>query len=303
MQRVSGDCNRLGIKETELNEMHTPKGEVRYLLAYGDDDFYRQFHLWFEEAVQDAFLLGLEPCSIECNDFVEEVLVDCETEEVDSGFPGGCWGFKKAYGTSCRQYYDEELKAQYRRLAQQLRIGQVNGATGERLIYVRTLNGCWSDDEIEDCRAREGLSVYEVEQRLEEECESFRRFKEIGVTVCWASDIPDGFLRSKPEPPIGFCNAEGRVLVAILRDLETNDYADWLARFLAQTEEICGETVVRTYERPALTYLGLELERLRDDVMLVWSASPKKDQRVTARQLAAHLQKLWDESLNDQDWL
>ena len=271
------------------------------LLADGDNDCYERFYLWFEDAIQDAFLLGLEPSSSDCNDFVEEVLVDCVTEEVDSGFPGGCWGIKKAYGTGCRQTYAEELQAQYRRLAKQLRIGQVNETTGESLIYVRTPSGYRCDDKIEVCRSQEGLSIEKVERNLEVACESFRRFEEIGVTVCWASEVPDVFLHSQPEPPLGVRNAQGQVLVAVLRHLETNEYADWLARFLAQTRAICGETIVRTYERSALTYLGMELERFNDDVTLVWSKSLKEPSKVSVKQLAVHLRKIWDEK--SDEWI
>lgn len=281
--------------------LDTSNGVSYCLLADGDNDFYERFYLWFEDAIRDAFFLGLEPFSSDCNEFVEEVLGDYVTEEVDGGFPGGCWGIKKAYGTGCRQDYAEELQAQYRWLAKQLRIGQVNETTGESLIYVRTPSGYRCGDEIEACRTQEGLSIDEIEQNLEEACESFRRFEEIGITVCWASEVPDVFLHSQPVPPLGLRNAQGQVLVAVLRDLETNEYADWLASLLSQTQAICGETIVRTYERSALTYLGMELERFNDDVTLVWSKSQKKPTKASVKQLAVHLRKIWDEE--SDEWI
>lgn len=234
-----------------------------YLLAKGDSDYLCEFGLWFEEAMEKAFVLGLEPVSLECNRFVEEILVTVEEEEIDSGYPGSCFGSLLAWGTEYEEDYEDELKAEYKKLAGRLSLGDYNFHLGKELIWLRTDEHVLGAPGIEAYRRRTGVSVDDVEAILEEKCSDFHRFDDLGIAVCWEDSMPAVFCESVPVPVIGDIDFRGLKLVAILRDNRVPEFSDWLTGLLEKADRLCGAPIPPERLDGVLRFLGLRAEALK----------------------------------------
>lgn len=245
---------------TELGDINEA-GE--YLLAKGDNDYLCEYGLWFEDAMEKAFILGLEPVSLECNRFVEEVLVTVEEEEVDDGYPGSCFGSLCAWGTDSEEDYEADLKAEYKKLVSRLSIGDYNFHLGKELIWLRTGERVLGAPGIEAYRRRTGASVDDVEAILEEKCSDFHRFDDLGIAVCWVDSMPAVFCEKDPLPVIGETDFRGLKLVAILRDGRGPEFSDWLTGLLEKAERLSGAPIPPARLDGVLRFLELRAETFK----------------------------------------
>ena len=230
-----------------------------YLLAKGSA-YLCEFGLWFEEAIEKAFVLGLEPVSLECNRFVEEVLVTVEEEEIESDCPGSCFGTLLAWGTEYEKDYEDDLKAEYKKLVARLSIGEYNFHFGKELIWLRTDERVLCVPGIEAYCKKTGASYDDVEAILEDKCMDFHRFDDLGVAVCWEKSMPAVFCEQEAIPAIGSTDFRDLKLVAILRDGKTPEISDWLKTLLEKAERFCGSPIPPESLAGVLRFLDLREE-------------------------------------------
>lgn len=249
-----------------------------YLLAKGDNDYLCEYGLWFEDAMEKAFILGLEPVSLECNRFVEELLVTVEEEEIDLGYPGSCFGSLRAWGTDSEKDYEDDLKAEYKKLVARLSIGEYNFHLGKELIWLCTDERVLCAPGIEAYCKKTGASYDDVEAILEDECVEFHRFDDLGVAVCWEETMPAVFCEQEAIPAIGSTDFRDLKLVAILRDGKAPEFSDWLKALLEKAERLYGAHIPQERLAGVLRFLDL-----REETVTIPSEGPVTLFRVSSQ--------------------